>query len=126
MNVEPEKIQAMISILQSMLTQQDDNHDTEEDSTPQKTKQSSKKKVSNTKNKKQNINKFDNMPEMRMHKEDISVDKKLAIHPPVPRARPFELISVQCRVCGKKQEINPALLTDYDRYKCNKCSSSAG
>jgi hypothetical protein len=126
MNVEPEKIQAMISILQSMLTQQDNSDGLEEETPPQKSKQSGKKKISNTKNKKQSINKFDSMPEMRMHKEDISVDKKLAVHPPVPRARPFELITVQCRVCGRKEEINPVLLTDYDRYKCNRCSSSAG
>lgn len=126
MNVEPEKIQAMISILQSMLTQQDNSDETEQEVSPQKSKQSSKKKISGSKTKKQSINKFDSMPEMRMHKEDITVDKKLAVHPPVPRARPFELISVQCRVCGRKEEINPVLLTDYDRYKCNKCSSSAG
>jgi hypothetical protein len=118
MNVEPEKIQALISILQSMLAPSESSSDDLEDNKSVKTKKST--------NKKQNNNKFDNMPEMRMHKEDISVDKKLAIHPPVPRARPFELITVQCRVCGKKENINPVLLTDYERHKCNKCSSSAG
>lgn len=125
MNVEPEKIQALISILQSMLSP-DDNQDAQEiteEKSISKTKKSNKK---DTKIKKQGTNKFDNMPEMRMHKEDIAVDKKLSIHPPVPRARPFELLNVQCRVCGKKENVNPALLSDYDRYKCNKCSSSAG
>lgn len=122
MNVEPEKIQALISILQSMLVP-DDTETTEEKSVKTKTKSSNKK---STKTKPISSNKFDSMPEMRMHKEDISVDKKLAIHPPVPRARPFEMTSVQCRVCGRKENINPALLSDYDRYKCNKCSSSAG
>ena len=126
MNVEPEKIQALISILQSMLTTEPEQEDIAEDSvqqsSPIKTKKSSKKNSS----KKQTVNKFDNMPEMRMHKEDIVVDQKLSVHPPVPRARPFELISVNCRVCGKKENINPVLLTDYDRYKCNRCSSSAG
>ena len=121
MNVEPEKIQALISILQSMLVPEEQTDEPTEIQQV-KTKKSNKKST----NKKQSINKFDNMPEMRMHKEDISVDKKLAVHPPVPRARPFELITVQCRVCGKKENINPVLLTDYDRYKCNKCSSSAG
>lgn len=126
MNVEPEKIQALISILQSMLTTESpgtDEDQTEPVTKPQKTQIKSNKKI---KPKTKNTNKFDSMPEMRMHKEDISVDKKLAVHPPVPRARPFELISVQCRVCGRKENINPVLLTDYDRYKCNKCSSSAG
>jgi hypothetical protein len=122
MNVEPEKIQALISILQSMLVP-DDTEPTEDKSVKTKIKSNNKKL---TKTKTTGSNKFDSMPEMRMHKEDISVDKKLAIHPPVPRARPFEMISVQCRVCGRKENINPALLSDYDRYKCNKCSSSAG
>lgn len=121
MNVEPEKIQALISILQSMLAPDNSEATTEEK--PVKTKiKSNNKKITKT----ISSNKFDSMPEMRMHKEDISVDKKLAVHPPVPRARPFELLSVQCRVCGRKENINPALLSDYDRYKCNKCSSSAG
>jgi hypothetical protein len=124
MNVEPEKIQALISILQSMLVPSEQSNDALEDDKPVKTKKSTNKKQ--TSNKKQNNNKFDSMPEMRMHKEDITVDKKLAIHPPVPRARPFELITVQCRVCGKKENINPVLLTDYERHKCNKCSSTAG
>lgn len=126
MNVEPEKIQALISILQSMLVP-GEQAQTETEIFPEsktvKTKRNNKKQ---TNNKKQSTNKFDSMPEMRMHKEDISVDKKLSVHPPVPRARPFELITVQCRVCGKKEDINPILLSDYDRYKCNKCSSSAG
>jgi hypothetical protein len=72
-------------------------------------------------------NKFDSMQEARMHKEDIAIDKKLSIMPPVPRARPFELVDAICRVCGKKERVNPVLISDtLDRYKCNKCATGAG
>lgn len=126
MNVEPEKIQALISILQSMLTPESQEPEEEQVQATQKSTKTQIRSNKKSKPKTKTSNKFDTMPEMRMHKEDISVDKKLAVHPPVPRARPFELITVQCRVCGRKENINPVLLTDYDRYKCNKCSSSAG
>lgn len=126
MNVEPEKIQALISILQSMLSPDEVAEETAADTNTKQKKTNKKSNKKQTNIKKSSTNKFDSMPEMRMHKEDISVDKKLAIHPPVPRARPFELITVQCRVCGRKESINPVLLSDYERYKCNKCSSSAG
>lgn len=119
MNVEPEKIQALISILQSML-------DPEQPKT--KPKITKNKKISGKKTKQKNSfnNKFDSMPEINMHKEDTAVDKKLCIHPPVPRARSLELIQVSCRVCGKKENVNPSILHDSQRYKCNKCSASSG
>jgi hypothetical protein len=67
------------------------------------------------------------MMEKRMHMEDIEIDKKLIVQPPVPRARPFNLVTAICRVCGKKETVNPVLITDsLDRYKCNKCSGAAG
>ena len=62
-----------------------------------------------------------------MHKEDVEIDKKLFTRPPVPRARKFKFIKAICRVCGKKEDVNPMTLTDsLDRYKCNKCSGAAG
>lgn len=126
MNLDPQQIQQMIQLLQAMLPQQtsSQNNDTD-DQHNIKTKRRSRN--GSKKNGKPSINKFDSMPERRMHKEDVAIDKKLSIQPPVPRARKFELVQANCRVCGRKEEINPVLITDsLDRYKCNKCSGSAG
>lgn len=72
-------------------------------------------------------NKFLDMPEFSMHKQDSIIDKQLNVRPPTPRTRQFKPIAVQCRVCGKKETINPALLsTEPNRYKCNSCSSIPG
>ena len=125
-NLDPQQIQQMIIMLQSMLPH------TEEDQPNKEVKATKKPKAKNntqkqTKSKKERENKFDSMTEARMHKEDIAIDKKLSILPPVPRARPFELVNTICRVCGKKEKVNPVLITEgVDRYKCNKCSAGAG
>jgi hypothetical protein len=72
-------------------------------------------------------NKFLEMAEFSMHKADSIIDKKLAVQPLTPRTRKFTTIKVRCRVCGKEEEINPALLaSEKQRYKCNTCSSIAG
>jgi hypothetical protein len=125
-NLDPQQIQQMIIMLQSMLPQ------TEEDKQNKETKSTKKPKAkkntqTQTKSKPTRENKFDSMTEARMHKEDIAIDKKLSVLPPVPRARPFELVNTICRVCGKKEKVNPVLITEgVDRYKCNKCSAGAG
>lgn len=128
-NLDPQQIQQMILMLQAMLPKQD----VVESSGPESVSAPSKKKAPRTNNKnkastsKPFTNKFDSMPEMRMHKEDTAIDKKLIVQPPVPRARPFNLVNAICRVCGKKESVNPVLITDsLDRYKCNKCSGAAG
>jgi len=125
MNVDPDKIQAMISILQSMLETPESLSATvvEEDQNPEKFTQI-KPSIKNT----NTWNKFDKMMEKHMHKEDIAIDKQLAVHPPVPRTRTYEPISVKCRVCGKTEKINPQVATsaEIDRYKCNRCSISPG
>lgn len=133
-NLDPQQIQQMILLLQSMLPKQ--NTDNPEVSFEVKAKKVSKSSKT-TKSRKSSSdevslkstrpNKFEDMPELNMHKEDIALDKKLSVLPPVPRARKFSKVSVVCRVCGKKEEVNPALITDsVDRYKCNKCSTGAG
>lgn len=124
-NISPEQIQAMIGLLQNMLaaTNSTDNS-TQKTKTPKTRKKKSGAKKTNTK---EFLNKFEDMPEARMHKEDIAVDKKLSVQPPVPRARPFKMINVVCRVCGRKESVSPSLITEsVDRYKCNKCSTSSG
>jgi hypothetical protein len=123
MNVDPAKIQAMISILQSML--ESTNNDAEPE--PQETV-AVKTFSTTTSTKPKFINKFDNMMEKNMHKEDIAIDKQLRVHPPVPRTRTYEPLSVRCRVCGKEEKINPQVATsaEIERYKCNRCSISPG
>ena len=124
----PEQLKNLIQALQSLLPKDNStgNEDSENTSTddqftaPLRTK-GSRRKIAKSKNK------FVDMPEMNMHKEDVAIDKKLAKHPPVSRNRDFEMLDVVCRVCGKKESISPALLFDApDRYKCNNCSTSAG
>lgn len=120
-NLTPEQIQSMIVMLQNMLPKLDEQNN-DFVSNPAKSKP---KKQKNSVDK--TVNKFNSMPEKNLHKDDTAIDKKLRIQPPVPRARKFSLIKVTCRVCGRSEEISPGLLVDSpDRYKCNKCSSSAG
>jgi len=45
------------------------------------------------------------------------------------KRRPSGRIEVRCRTCGKTEKVSPALVVkdeDGFRYKCNKCSCSAG
>lgn len=124
MDLTPEQIKQMITMLQSMLPESSATTSVaKEDNNYESVVQSKKVKAT----KAPRPNKFVDMPERNMHKEDIAIDKKLAVHPPVPRARQFSSVDVQCRVCGKKETVNRVLLPDsLERYKCNKCSSSAG
>lgn len=71
-------------------------------------------------------NKFLDMPESKMHKDDTLIDKKLSQQPPVPRSRDFEPIKVMCRVCNKTEFVSPSLVENASRYKCNKCSTNPG
>lgn len=124
--LDPSQIQQMITLLQSMLQTSgvDTNKNEEEFSIKQK---STKERRSKKKNKQtQSSNKFLDMPEMHMHKEDVAIDKKLIVKPPVPRTRKFEFIEAICTVCGKRDKVSPVLVQSRDRYKCNKCSTSAG
>jgi|688.fasta_scaffold207819_2 hypothetical protein len=133
-SLDPQQIQQMIQLLQAMLPpagQPSTTTDgTDNSTTPPKRKP--RKKTANSathdiKAKPLRENKFDQMAELNMHREDIAVDKKLAIQPPVPRARKFRMLKATCRVCGRTEDINPVLITDsLDRYKCNKCSAGAG
>lgn len=121
MGLDNDDIKALIAILQKGLTSDDSDHE------PAKPKRKSVKSPKTTIKKKQN-NKFDNMPEFNMCKEDIEIDKKIKKPPPSIRNRAFEPIKVQCRICGKKEKIAPNLLDsmEAERYKCNKCATGAG
>jgi hypothetical protein len=110
----PEQIKQLIAALQQLLPKDDG----EVDETVIKTKTVSKKPS-------QRKNKFVDMPEKNMHKEDTVIDKLLNVQGPTPRNREFEPIDVTCRVCHKKEKVSPSLIPDsVDRYKCNKCCGS--
>lgn len=124
----PEQIQLLINILQSLLP----THNSEESSKKKAPKSKTKNKTNNIRSKTRTLdvsdeNKFLTMGVKDLHKEDTAIDKALSKFPPTPRNRSFKPISVTCRSCGKKESVNPVLVHDSaDRYKCNKCSSSAG
>lgn len=124
----PEQIKALIQALQSLLPKENTNCNKPENTeTVEQTNSKIKTKTRQRKKAVNNTNKFLNMPEMNMFKGDIEIDKKLSKHPPTPRNREYKPVKVKCRSCGKQEEVNPAILPDsIDRYKCNKCSSSAG
>lgn len=125
MGLDKDDIKALISILQKGL-QDDDDGEEEVSEEPQKS--TSHKPTSSKKNtkKKSTKNLFDSMAESRMHKDDVEIDKKLNKLPPTQRSRNYKPASVKCRVCGKDEKVNPSLIESVDRYKCNKCSTSAG
>lgn len=83
-------------------------------------------KTKNINVKKKTHNKFDSMPEYRMHKEDVEIDKKLNVAPPSQRSRTYKPVDARCRVCGRVESVNPALVDSSERYKCNRCAASAG
>lgn len=132
---DPEQIKNLISVLQSLLSESN-----QETTTPLiKDKKEKQTKIDEplfnnkikTKNKRTttspSVNKFEQMSEFRMHKDDSEVDKKLAKHPPVARNREFDPVSVVCRICGKKETVSPSLVHEGpSRYKCNNCSTQAG
>lgn len=113
----PEQIKQLIGLLQSLLPA-DDN------TTKKSIKKPRAKKAKSTKPNQVDNNKFLHMAESNMHKDDLAIDKKLAKFPPTPRSRKFISIEVRCRSCGKTEQVNPVLVHDVDRYKCNRCSAS--
>jgi hypothetical protein len=140
MPLNNDDIMQLISILQKALVDEEQK-ETEQKETEQRdpnnstvykkpnTKeiggQSKNKKVANSHT--QHYNKFESMPEKNMHKDDTKIDKVLSQYSPTERTRQFNFINVNCRVCGRTDSINPALVYDSEnRYKCNKCSKIPG
>lgn len=127
MGLDKEDIKQLIAILQKGLSDDNENLGSEtEESVKPKRKRITKNIKSNKKTTKQTKNLFESMSESTMHKDDILIDQKLRKFPPTQRSRSFMPITVSCRVCGKTESVNPSLIESVDRYKCNRCSSSAG
>lgn len=121
---DPEKLKQLISLLSSLLP----DGESEEEITNTKKKKSDPIKNNSRKLNTKSIreNKFLDMPEAKMHKEDCSIDKKLQKYPPSLRNRAVNFIKVKCRVCDKIEEISENVVDSIERYKCNNCSTSAG
>lgn len=134
MEIDPEDFKQLIGILQKLVetnvSKSDKTEEREEESTAQIN--SNKIRTSNKKSKVGKskdggfVNKFLDMKEATMHKNDSEIDKKLNKYPPTQRSRAFKLIDVKCRVCGKNEQVAPGIVESISRYKCNKCSTSPG
>jgi hypothetical protein len=120
MGLDKEDIKQLIAILQKGLSEDIEDEYEENDKIVVKKQTTRKSK----KPKRKNL--FDTMAESTMHKDDVEIDKKLRVQPPTQRSRNYKSLEVTCRVCGKKEKVNPGLVESVERYKCNKCSTSAG
>jgi hypothetical protein len=127
MGLNNDDIKALIAILQKGL-QSDSEEDDEDDNPTQVVKKSSNKKKSQNKAKPKRVNNFLHMKEKDMHKSDIAIDKKLNKFPPTERSRVFEYLDVKCRICGREERVSPTAIDNKakERYKCNRCATSAG
>ena len=131
----PEQIKQLIGILSSLLPTDDLDKETEAEPKKPKTRRKPAQTKKTTTNKStrfkkdttQHTNKFVDMPESQMFRENPDVSQKLYQQPPMKRRPRKNKINVTCRICGKREEISSGLLYgDVDRYKCNKCCSNAG
>lgn len=125
MALDNEDIKQLIAILQRGLSDEIDSETQEQTPVTKKRKKQIQQKANSKKV--FSSNKFLEMPESGMHKDDSRIDKLLCKQPPVSRSRSYQPVTATCRVCGRKEEVNPSLITEgAARYKCNKCSTSEG
>lgn len=121
MDLSPNQIKQMIELLQNMLPNSETEDEEETQISAIKTK-----KTKLSKSKKGYKNKFLSMDEKNMHKEDLEIDKKLSVNPPVLRNRSGSTIKARCRVCGRTETVSIGTVGDVERFKCNRCAISAG
>ena len=115
----PDQIKQLIGLLSSLLNSEPE----QDDSKPTKIKTKNKKVRSTKKNK----NLFDSMSIKDSHKDDTRIDEILNKNKsPTERNRDFNFVDVRCRQCGKEDNVNPSLVYDIKRYKCNDCSKTGG
>lgn len=123
---DPEKLKQLISLLSSLLPEDEEDEESADTKTKKKKSDPIKNNSRKLNTKSTRENRFLDMPESGMHKEDCIIDKKLQKYPPTLRNRPVNFVKVKCRVCGKSEEISENVVDSTDRYKCNNCSTSAG
>jgi hypothetical protein len=132
----PEQIKGLIQVLQALLPKEEaekietENIEVVEKPKNERTANTIKTRSGQKRSKSDDTytNKFEQMAEFGLHKEDTLVDKALSKFPPVARNREeVQPIQVVCRICGKKEFVNPSLIFDSaSRYKCNNCSTQSG
>lgn len=124
----PEQLKKFIAALSSLLPPEENNIAEKPKARKTRTTRKTTKKItSKTRTSEEKHNKFLDMAESNMFKEDPKVAQKLYNQPPMKRRSKKAKLSVTCRICGKREEISSSLLYgDKDRYKCNKCCGSAG
>lgn len=125
---DKEQLKNLINLLQTVVDIQENAKDVDKKSQPNNaTNKIKTKKPRKAIQTKEDTNRFESMSEFHMHKSDSAVDKKLSSQPPVARSRQFEMVDVVCRVCGKRESVNPVLVHEgASRYKCNTCSKNSG
>ena len=129
MNNKKEIVEEIYKLLMGLVDDGNENTQNVEPAKPSRLKSNTRKNnkkdtIARSQNK--TTNKFESMPERNMFKEDTKIDKKLRVVDPCPRTRSLNTIEVSCRVCGKKDRINPVLVHEPTRYKCNGCAKSGG
>lgn len=124
----PEQLKKFIAALSSLLPPEENNIAEKPKARKTRTTRKTTKKItSKTRASEEKHNKFLDMAESDMFKEDPKIAQKLYNRPPMKRRNKKPKLSVTCRICGKREEISSSLLYgDKDRYKCNKCCGSAG
>ena len=118
-----------MDLLRSLVDDDEPQEAPEPKKTTRKKRTSKKAKTTKKKSttaKKQSLNKFETMDIRGMHKEDVEIDRVLNVKPPSPRTRKYNSVDVTCRSCGKREKVNPVLVTEASRYKCNTCSRVGG
>ena len=122
------QIKQMIGMLKAMLPE-DDAKPTEKAvaTSPQATKSVPIRNAGPDYRNGQHYNKFEDMAEREMYKQDTEIQKKLSQYDPVPRTRRSQMIDATCRICGKKETVSAQLLHEgAARYKCNDCARGSG
>lgn len=130
MEIDKEDLKTLVLLLNKLVEKidQPEKENTIKQISETKPKRKYTKRSTNedTNEKLRNKNKFCSMPESTMHKSDVDIDKKLNRFPPSKRERQYSSINVVCRVCGRREDVNPSLVDSTERYKCNRCSRVAG
>ena len=132
MSNKKETIEQIVDLLRSLVDDETEDEEIKPAKKRTAKKKATSKKVSTgrarktARTKTTSTNKFDSMPERNMFRDDVAIDRKLNVQPPSPRTRQYSTIDVTCRSCGKSETINPSLVHDTTRYKCNTCSQAGG
>jgi len=121
------QIKQMIGMLKAMLPEDEAKAEKSVATAPQATKAVPIKNAGPDYRNNQHYNKFEDMAERNMYKQDTEIQKKLSQYDPVPRTRQASMVDAKCRMCGKTETVSAQLLHEgAARYKCNDCARGSG